>query len=334
MKIFSLLQRNHDIHLHSRDYSDGKHPVRDVIRFAARWQDPPRWVGLSDHNPTDEILLGSYIQQVHQLRDELAGSDGIGLLVGMEMEWTPAGPALDGAMLSELDYILAGYHGMNFSTAEQAEDFFRTVASFLYSDVVAHPDRFLGKVDPLSIDWVSVFSNFESQHVACEYNLTTPLRTEILSTALKQTDVNFVIGSDTHDFRSIGVRRIVDAWSESLGGGFDQSYDYLLSLIRLENSPAQVTAFAGLFETDATLDKFQHKLFLRSMGTTKDIPLTSDEEKLVHLLDNIPECDLDKEFLAQRLERFSGVAAGRILSTLSCDEFRNAVQQGRQWRVK
>ena len=197
---------------------------------------------------------------------------------------------------------------------------------------MAHPDRFLGIVDPLSIDWVSVFSSFESQKIACEYNLTTPLRAEIFSIALNQTGVNFVIGSDTHDFRSIGVRRIVDAWSESLGGGYDQSYKYLKSLIQLENSSAQVTTLVRLFETNEALDGFQHKLFLRSLGRTGDIPLEKDEERLVTVLNKIPECDLDKAFLAQRLERFAGIAAERIQSTLSCDSFRHAMQQGRQWR--
>ena len=191
MKNTALLHQNHDIHLHSRDFSDGKHPVRDVIRFAARWQHTPRYVGLSDHNPDNETLLGSYIQRVRKLSDELVESDGIDLLVGMELEWTPTGPALNGVILSDLDYILTGYHGMSFSTADQVEEFFGTITGYEYTDVVAHPDRFLGSVDPLSIDWVSVFSSFESQKIACEYNLTTPLRTEIFSIALNHSRGEF-----------------------------------------------------------------------------------------------------------------------------------------------
>lgn len=328
----ALLHRNHDLHMHSRDFSDGKHPLRDVIRFAARWQEPPRYVGLSDHNPGTELQLSSYIQKVRELRHELRESDGIDLLVGMELEWAPTGPALSGTGLADLDYILAGYHGMAFSTAEQAEWYFNTAASFQYTDIVAHPDRFLGQVDPLSINWASVFSSFALHKVVCEYNLTTPLRAEVFSIALNQTDVRFVIGSDTHDFRSIGVRRIVDAWSESLGGGYDQAYDYLMNLMKLVFSPAQSTTLVRLFETRQVLDEFQHKLFMRSLGKTGDYPLEENEERLITALNKIPEGELDRAFQSQRLERFASVAAERILSTLSCDDFRRSVKQGRETR--
>lgn len=327
-----LLLRNHDIHLHSQEFSDGRHPARDVCRFAARWQHPPRYVGLSDHNPKDEATLPSYVKQVRGLRDELYESDGIDLLVGMELEWTPAGPVMNGATLADLDYVLVGYHGMNFSSAEQAEAYFGTVADFEYTDVVAHADRFLGSVDPLLIDWESVFNRFESRMIACEYNLTTPLRAEILAVALEQTGVNFIIGSDTHDFRNIGPRRIVDAWSESLGGGFDEAYEYLINLIRLENSPAQATTLAKLFETSAALHELQRRLYLRSLEGAGSIPLRKREEKLLGLLEKIPECDLDKAFLEQRLQRFGGVAVERITSTLPIEGFRDSIRQGRLLR--
>jgi len=58
-----------------------------------------------------------------------------------------------------------------------------------------------------------------------------------------------------------------------------------------------------------------------------------DEEKFVTALNKIPEGDIDRAFLSQRLERFNGTAAERILSTLSCEDFRRAVKHGRQWRA-
>ena len=141
-----------------------------------------------------------------------------------------------------------------------------------------------------------------------------------------------MIGSDTHDFRNIGVRRIVDAWSESLGGGFDLAYEYLKSLIQLENSPGQVTEMVKLFQTSAVLDELQHKLFCGRLEERGVLSLEKDEERLVIALSTIPECELDKAFLAQRLERFAGIDAERIYSMLPCDDFRHAMQRGRKWR--
>ena len=121
------------------------------------------------------------------------------------------------------------------------------VALHTYTDVVAHPDRFLGSVDTLSVNWENILNNFKSHEIVCEYNLTTPLRPEIMEIAMKRTNVNFVIGSDTHDFRSIAVRRIIDAWSESQGGGYEPAREYLLNLLRMDCSLKQLGTFSRLF---------------------------------------------------------------------------------------
>ena len=164
----------------------------------------------------------------------------------MELDWTPAGPTLAESALTGLDYALAAYHGKDFSTAAQVEKYFGFVSNHHYSDVIAHPDRFLGSVDTLSINWEHVFKIFKSHEINCEYNLTTPLRPEILAVAMERTDVNFIIGSDTHDFRSIAVRRIVDAWSESLGGGYELAREYLLGILKMECTRSQIITLSRI----------------------------------------------------------------------------------------
>lgn len=66
MGIMDILSRNHDIHMHSIDFSDGIHPALDVVRHASRWQAMPRWVGLSDHNPLGFEQAQLYIRVVRE----------------------------------------------------------------------------------------------------------------------------------------------------------------------------------------------------------------------------------------------------------------------------
>ena len=106
-----ILSRNHDIHMHSVDFSDGIHPALDVVRHASRWQAEPRWVGLSDHNPLEPAQAQLYIRGVHDLHQESFSRDGITILAGMELDWTPVGPTLVESALTGLDYGLAAYHG-------------------------------------------------------------------------------------------------------------------------------------------------------------------------------------------------------------------------------
>ena len=329
-----ILAKNHDIHTHSRDFSDGMHPVLDVIRHAARWQDPPRWAGLSDHSPRTEPDMRRYYDQLSDLKRELLNSDGITLQAGMELEWDPSEPAAGGLPLAGLDYVIAAYHGMNFSTAGQVEKYYALVARHPFTDVAAHPDRFLGAVDPLAAGWEKIFSDFSRHKVICEYNLTTPLRAEILAIAIDQTDVHFTIGSDTHDFRDIAVCRIIDAWSEMLGGGYELAYEYLTGLLKLACSARQSEALSRLFAARPLLDDLQSRVYQNSLALEKPVEQFSPEEDLLlKTLADIPECEEDKKFLICRLERFASLPSERIISLQSVDDFKKTIENGRTKRM-
>lgn len=326
-----ILAHNHDTHFHSREYSDGKHPVCEIAHFTSRWQTDPRWVGISDHSPDSEEPILRYLEGIHESQ-ELLVAEGVTLLTGMEWEWKEVEPLYTSPHYDALDYILVGYHGMKFTRGEEVAAHYERISRNPYADIAAHPDRFLGTVDVMSIDWERIFNQFAERHVICEYNLTTPLHGQVYEIAARQTGVQFSIGSDTHDFRSIAVRRVIDAWSESIGGGFDLAYDYLTRLLRLECSAAQFRQYAKVFQTPELLDVFQHKLFLQSWS---DVPaeLGGAEGAVVSLLDKIPENEIDKEFLTRRLERFAALPAERICSLLLVEGFLERISESRDLRI-
>lgn len=329
MKSTDLLTRNHDLHFHSQ-ISDGVHSVGEVVRYVSRWQKPAKWAGISDHSPKKAEQVDDYLKTLQSIQAELLKKSEITLLAGMELEWNPQSPEIAGEALDKLDYVISSYHGMNFSQTEEVESYFRLVARNKYSDIAGHPDKFLGKVDTKSIHWEDIFNNFYSHEILCEYNLTTPLRKEILDIAIHKTEVNFVISSDVHDFRSLATRRIIDAWSESLGGGFEVAKEYLDDLLRLECNPAQLIKYSKKYETKESLTSFQNKIYLRSKGVvTEKTLLDKDEAELFAILERAPECEIDKRFQIKRLERFSKLTHNRIISLLEVTEFKEKIKNGR-----
>lgn len=330
----AILSRNHDLHMHSLEFSDGRHPAMDVARYAARWQEPPRWVGLSDHSPQTGEMLSAYVQGLSGARQQLLGEDGITLLTGMELEWGADGMAVKTLPLDVLDYVLAGYHAAAFTSPPQVERYFDLIAQHPFTDVAAHPDWFLGKVDTLAVRWEQVFNTLQSHAVLCEYNLTTPLHPEIFEIARTKTDVAFTIGSDTHYFYNPAYVRIINAWSESVGGGYEVSRDYLVNLLRVACSQEQTDRLAATFDTAQRLEDFQKKIFRFTLNAhPRNLTLEPEEGEVVRVLEGIPEGELDRQFQARRLERFTALPPERIVSLLSVQEFKAKIADGRKLRA-
>jgi hypothetical protein len=81
------------------------------------------------------------------------------------------------------------------------------------------------------------------------------------------------------------------------------------------------------------LDALQQKVYIGSRNLKGDKPSLSPEEgMLVNILEGIPECALDKDFLLRRLDRFTTLPAERIHSLLQVDDFKEMIGNGRQMR--
>jgi len=335
MKSIDILTNNHDIHMHSRNFSDGAHDVADVVRYTSRWQREPRWVGFSDHSPGNNNQLFNYVAGINLVAEELIQKDQISILCGLELDYSENGaPSLE-LDTKRLDYVIAAYHKGNFSDSTQVDQYFLKCAECPACDVVAHPDRFLGPVDSLGIHWERIFDFFSEKHVLCEYNLTTPLRSEIFDIAFKHTDVRFAITSDTHNFHDIATTRIVNAWSESLAGNFDSGFEYLRNLLLINCKANQIEEFSELFVDESELHKLQYRLSISSVDpVTGKKGLTPEEQSLHDTLIRIPECELDQKFLLSRLERFSDMESNRIASLSSLEDFNQSLKLGRIVRKK
>lgn len=369
-----IIKRNHDLHLHTRDFSDGWHTIDELANFALRWTEVYPWIGVSDHTPLlEDILLkclpdatakerrslekhihlntfidqysgiSSLIQEVFDAEVEhyinvarswqqaLAEKCNITLLVGLEVEWFLEKPCVTSLTLNNLDYVLMSYHGRQFSDASQAEQFLERIIKHPYTDILAHPDRFLGNFDPRVCDWLRLFQKMADYGVFCEYNLNTPLHPDIFDIAREIDELYFVIASDLHDFRRRSVRRIMDAWSESEGGNFELARNYLLSSLQKNCSPNETSQLASLFHTPDKLMRLESRIYERFRRNNPiKKPLSTEELCLLEYLDSDISDKLDREFLAARLKRFASLSSGRIVSTLNSEQFLNTIHRNRR----
>ena len=236
-------------------------------------------------------------------------------------------------LLQSLDYVLMAYHGRHASSPLQAQALLARMVSHPYTDVIAHPDTFLGSFDRRACDWRATFQHMARCGVLCEYNLTTPLPPDLFEIARDQSDVRFVIGSDVHDFRQRSTRRITDAWSESEGGGFDLARAYLNRVLSRRCGSRELARLSALFETPEDLAVLEGRVYARRRRFNPvEAPFSDLERVLLAHLDAEPDDELDRRFLAHRMERFASVSDGRIVSTLAVEPFLDLIRANRRLR--
>lgn len=333
-----ILRRHHDIHLHTREFSDGWHSIEEVVEYGARWLEAEPWLGISDHAPrlddsrrTDNIRR--YIDNASAWKERISNKYGLELLVGLEVDWEGDRPGIDAELLDRLDFVLMAYHGSRLSSVSQAERMLEQMINHPCTDIMAHPGRFLGDFDAVRCDWERLFQLMADRGVLCEYNLTTPLWAGVLDMAVNCSGLGFVIGSDTHDFRRRSVRRIMDAWGEAEGGGFDAAFRYLAGLLNCTCPESERAGMLHLFDTPDRLAHLENSIYERCRRID---PVDADlDPRQVRLLDylDVPATDLpDRRFLVKRLERFAPMPARRIVTSLSAHRFRQAIRQNRRRR--
>lgn len=362
----TLVAGNHDLHLHSQ-YSDGWHTVEDVTGFALRWLEADRWVGLSDHSPflsdvvracvqrgpdadnlVRQIVRSSpaghaevqraidagtcaYLRAANEERPRVRARHGASLLVGLEVEWHLDGPAVSQDVLDTFDYVLAGYHGRGLTNPTGADDFLRRVIRHPSTDIIAHPGRFLGPFDVRRCNWTALFADMARYNVLCEYNLMTPLPDDLLALALEQPGLNFVIGSDTHDFRRRCCRRVMDAWAESEAGGFPSARQFLDDFVPID--AGEEMDLRKLYRSPSDLADLEGRLWLHTRRIDPvDVPHSPIERAMFERLDKDASDGPDRDFLAKRLNRFTAIPPRRLVSLLCEDEFRALIQRNRSKR--
>jgi hypothetical protein len=203
-----------------------------------------------------------------------------------------------------------------------------------FTDILAHPDAYLGNFDARRCNWKKVFKKMEERGILCEYNLTSPLVPDIFNLATEQSGLIFAITSDIHDFRECSTRRLMDAWSESCAGGFQIAFDYLRNILSGSYSGLELDELIDRFSTHEKLSEIENRVYLCSRGNrTNPTILDETEKKIFQGLNNFPFGQPDRNFLLNRLKRFIHVPAERIATILPINSFVDLIHSGREKRA-
>jgi histidinol phosphatase-like PHP family hydrolase len=363
-----IIRRNHDIHTHSYFSDDGYHSVEDLVKFCSRWQETELWIGISDHSTYLEKVLAieypeiskdelanlarkircsslkdyqiinnkinegilKYWNQLSRIKSKIESNHKVKLLLGIEMEWFNDGILIPEKSLKQFDYVLMAYHGRYFSNPDDAENFLIEMISHPCTDIIAHPDSFLGNFDHRECNWQIIFDRMTEREILCEYNLNSPIDPEIFEIAVTRSGLKFVITSDIHDFREYSTRRLMDAWSESCAGGFQIAFEYLQNILSQCYLKSELDELLDLFSSPEKLALIEKKIYSYSRGNQiSSIIFNEREKKLFHGLNTIPYGYYDRNFLLNRLDRFVNVSDERIATVLPYDSFTRLIHSGR-----
>ncbi len=192
-----------DLHVHT-NASDGAEPLEAMVE-AARSRGY-RWVGISDHSPSEVVAFGLTTERALAQRDRIRELnrhlDGFTVLVGTECDILDGG-AMDypDEVLKEFDYALASVHSK--FTMPKKEMTARIVAAVEnpYVSVLAHPSaRLIGSRPPIEFDFDEVFAACARAGTAVELN-AGPLRMDLTgpqARAAKAAGCTLAVDTDAH----------------------------------------------------------------------------------------------------------------------------------------
>ena len=201
-----------DFHVHT-NASDGSEPLEAMVAAArARGY---RFVGISDHSPSEVVAFGLTTERALAQRDRIHGLNrelrDFTVLVGTECDILDGG-AMDypDEVLREFDYALASIHSK--FTMPKKEMTARLVAAVEnpYVSILAHPTaRLIGTRQPIEFDFDEVFAACARTGTAVEIN-AGPLRMDVTgpqARAAKAAGCKLAVDTDAHSGEELGSMR-------------------------------------------------------------------------------------------------------------------------------
>ena len=201
-----------DLHVHT-DASDGAEPLEAMV--AAAKSRGYRYVGISDHSPSEVVAFGLTTERALAQRDRIRelnrGLRDFTVLVGTECDILDGG-AMDypDDVLREFDYVLASIHSK--FTMPKKEMTARLVAAVgnPHVSVLAHPTaRLIGSRNPIEFDFDEVLAACARTGTAVEIN-AGPLRMDLTgpqARAAKAAGCRLAVDTDAHSGEELGSMR-------------------------------------------------------------------------------------------------------------------------------
>ncbi len=201
-----------DLHVHT-NASDGSEPLESMVASAR--DRGYRYVGISDHSPSEVVAFGLTSEQALAHRDRIRemnrGLKDFQVLVGTECDILDGGEMdYPDEILREFDYVLASIHS-KFTMPEKAMTE-RVVAAVQNPcvSVYAHPmARLIGARPPIQLDFEEVFAACARAGTAIEVN-AAPMRMDLTGAqarAAKEAGCKLAVDTDAHSSEELGSMR-------------------------------------------------------------------------------------------------------------------------------
>ena len=200
------------LHVHT-NASDGAEPLEAMV--AAAQARGYRYVGISDHSPSEVVAFGLASERALAQRDTIRDLNrrlhGFHVLVGTECDILDGG-AMDypDEVLKEFDYALASIHSKFTMPRKEMTARLVAAAENPYVSVIAHPTaRLLGSRPPIEFDFEEVFAACARTGTALEIN-AGPLRMDLTgpqARGAKDAGCKLVVDTDAHSSEELSAMR-------------------------------------------------------------------------------------------------------------------------------
>ena len=211
-KLIRLADIKGDLHVHT-EASDGEGTIEDMVEAAKRLG--YEYVAITDHSKhigithgLDAKRLAAQNRRIDRLN---AKYRGITILKSAEVDILPDGKlALDDAILSELDLVVAAVHSKFNLTAEQQTERMIRAMDNRNINIIAHPfGRLIGEREPCQLDLQKLMRAALERGCYLELN-AQPARLDLSDTQCrmaKELGLKVAISTDAHSSATLSYMR-------------------------------------------------------------------------------------------------------------------------------
>ena len=207
-KLIELADLRGDLHAHT-DWSDGRHTIQEMVEAAKA--KGLEYFAITDHSRSSAIANGlkgpRLLEQVQQVRDLNAQTEGITILAGSEVDILESGKLdFSNEVLAELDIVVASVHNhFALPETEMTQRLIRAIEN-PFVNIIGHPTgRMLGRRPMYALNIAEIIAAAAENNTVLEINGSPDrldLNPEFVRMA-KDAGVLLAVNTDAHGIRQL-----------------------------------------------------------------------------------------------------------------------------------
>ncbi len=207
-----------DLHIHT-SYSDGTYPIESYVREAEYLG--YKYIAITDHSLVNKGIVQmdekSFLEETARIY-EIQSQTSVKILKGIEIDVNEDGK-LDYSkeILKRADVVLGAVHFDYKMGSKKALELLKVLLKNECIDIIAHPLNKIEKRDFVrEVDEVVRLAQENKKAFEINLALDRMGENDFLVEILKDADVRFSIGTDSHSFKQMELMPLANLWIDEI----------------------------------------------------------------------------------------------------------------------